>query len=172
MTCPETRSRRRWRGSWAAAASLAALLTSACGSTPSAAASPSPTATVSPSASAAPSPSGDETPVATQLLPPAPDLPVANLCAKPVVISADGNALPLTCSNGDLNVRAWQYYASISASVLGLGLNPTQGQAESAICDDLNHNHATRAEESNGYRLARLYYGWTFDIDVTKLTCQ
>jgi hypothetical protein len=110
-------------------------------------------------------------PVATQLLPPASDLPVANLCTKPIVIGADGNALPLTCSNGDLNVRAWQYYAGISASVLGLGLNPTQGQAESAICDDLKRNHATRAEESNGYQLAKHYYGWTFNIDVVNLTC-
>ena len=108
----------------------------------------------------------------SQLLPPAPDLPVANLCTKPVVLTADGNAKPLTCSNGDLNVRAWQYYASISASVLGMGLVPTQGQVESAICDDLKANHATRVEEANGYSLAKLYYGWTFDIDVSKLTCQ
>jgi hypothetical protein len=148
------------------------LVAGACGSTPTASESPSPTPTPSASASAAPSQTGDEMPVATQVLPPAPDLPVIDLCTKPTVISADGNALPLTCSNGNLNVRAWQYYASISASVLGLGLNPTQGQAEAAICDDLKHNHATRAEESSGYRLARLYYGWTFDIDVTNLTCQ
>ena len=111
-------------------------------------------------------------PVAAQVLPPAPDLPVANLCTKPIVITADGNALPLACSNGALNVRAWQYYSSISASVLGIGLNPTQGQVEAAICDDLKHNHATRPEESSAYGLARLYYGWTFNIDVNTLTCQ
>ena len=133
---------------------------------------PSPSVTVAATASAAPSQTGDEMPVATQVLPPAPDLPVVNLCTRPIVITADGNALPLTCSNGSLNVRAWQYYASISASVLGIGLNPTQGQVEAAICDDLKHNHATRPEESNGYRLARLYYAWTFNIDVNSLTCQ
>jgi hypothetical protein len=110
-------------------------------------------------------------PVPAQVLPPANDLPVANLCSKPVAITADGNALPLTCSSGALNVRAWQYYATISASVLGLGLNPTEGQVESAICDDLKHNHATRTEETSGYRLARLYYGWTFNIDVASLSC-
>ena len=106
------------------------------------------------------------------MLPPAPDLPVASLCSRPITTTADGNAVPLTCSNGNLNVRAWNYYALISASVLGLGLNPTQGQVESAICDDLKHNHATRSEESSGYSLARMYYGWTFNIDVAKLTCQ
>jgi hypothetical protein len=110
-------------------------------------------------------------PVPPQVLAPASDLPVANLCSKPIAITADGNAQPLTCSSGGLNVRAWQYYATISASVLGLGLNPTEGQVESAICDDLKHNHATRTEETSGYRLARLYYGWTFNIDVAGLSC-
>ncbi|HET7419962.1 MAG TPA: hypothetical protein VFL27_06240 [Candidatus Dormibacteraeota bacterium] len=119
-----------------------------------------------------PSSSGDEAPVPQQVLSPASDLPVANLCTRSIVLTSDGNALPLTCSNGALNVRAWQYYASVSASVLGLGLVPTEGQVESAVCDDLKANHASRAQESNGYQLARLYYGWTFNIDVTKLTCQ
>ena len=113
----------------------------------------------------------DESPVEAQVLPPAPDLPVAKLCSKPITVTADGNAQPLTCSNGDLNVRAWTYYSAISASVLGLGLNPTQGQAEAAICDDLKHNHATRMEEASGYKLASTYYGWTFDIDVAKTSC-
>ena len=173
MTCPGTRSRRLWRGSWVGAASALLLLTGgACGSGENASTSPSPTSATSPGPSPSPASSGDETPVATQVLPPAQDLPVASLCSKPIVVAADGNASPLTCSNGDLNVRAWKYYATISASVLGLGLNPTQGQAEGAICDDLKHNHATRAEESSGYRLARLYYSWTFNIDVATLTCQ
>jgi len=114
---------------------------------------------------------GDETPVPPQVLPPAQDLPVASLCSKPIVTTTDGNALPLTCSNGALNVRAWNYYSLISASVLGLGLNPTQGQVESAICDALKHNHATRTQETSGYKLASTYYGWTFNIDVAKLTC-
>jgi hypothetical protein len=116
--------------------------------------------------------SGDETPVAQQVLPPATDQPVVKLCTKPIVTTADGNALPLACSNGALNVTAWKFYATISASVLGLGLNPTQGQVVSAMCDDMAHNGATRAQEPNGYRLARAYYGWTFAIDPTGVTCQ
>ena len=106
-----------------------------------------------------------------QVLPPATDLPVANLCSAPVNISADGNATPLLCSSGALNVQAWRYYAAVSASVMGLGLNPTQGQVVSAICDDLAHNHATRVEEASGYKLASTYFGWSFSIDVATQSC-
>jgi hypothetical protein len=110
-------------------------------------------------------------PVARQALPPATDLPVVNLCRKPVLATSDGNVIPLQCGSGALNVQAWSFYATISASVLGLGLNPTQGQVQSAMCDDIAHNHATPPEEASGYRLARSYYGWTFDFDPTKVTC-
>ena len=107
----------------------------------------------------------------TQVLPPAPDLPVANLCSAQITVTADGNAKPLLCSSGAVNVQAWKFYATISASILGLGLNPTQGQAESAVCDDINHNHATRVEEASGYKLAATYYGWSFSVDPIKLAC-
>ena len=93
------------------------------------------------------------------------------LCTAPIAVSADGNATPLLCRSGALNVQAWGFYASVSASVMGIGLNPTQGQVESAICDDLKRNHATRTEEASGYKLATVYYGWTFNIDVAGLNC-
>jgi hypothetical protein len=75
------------------------------------------------------------------------------------------------CHSSAVNVQAWRFYANVSASILGLGLNPTQGQVQNAICDDLAHNHATRPQEVNGYRLATVYYGWNFNVDVTTLTC-
>jgi len=77
----------------------------------------------------------------------------------------------LRCRSGALNVPAWRFYADISASVLGLGLNPTAGQVQAAICDDIAHNHATRVQEASGYKLATAYYGWTFNIDVSKTVC-
>jgi hypothetical protein len=110
-------------------------------------------------------------PVPRQILPPATDAPVVNLCSKPVAATSDGNVIPLQCSSGALNVRAWTFYSSISASVLSLGLNPTQGQVQSAMCDDIAHNHATRPEEASGYRLAAAYYGWSFNFDPTQVTC-
>jgi hypothetical protein len=97
---------------------------------------------------------------------------MANLCTAPITFVADGTVTPLLCKSGALNVKAWQFYADISASVLGLGLNPTEGQVVAAICDDFHHNHATVAEETSGYRLATAYYGWTFTIDVGKVSCQ
>lgn len=109
--------------------------------------------------------------MAREVLAPASDLPVANLCSAPITTSADGNASPLLCSSGALNVDAWRFYAAVSASVMGLGLNPASGQVESAICDDLAHNHATRVEEASGYKLASIYYGWSFNIDVSRLSC-
>jgi hypothetical protein len=109
--------------------------------------------------------------VPAQVLAPATDLPVANLCTAQISITADGNATPLLCKSGAVNVQAWKFYSSISASVLGIGLNPTQGQVENAACDDINHNHATRPEEASGYKLAATYYGWSFNVDPTKLPC-
>jgi hypothetical protein len=52
-----------------------------------------------------------------------------------------------------------------------LGLNPTQGQVQGAICDDFKHNHATKTAETSGYKLATAYYGWTFNVDPAQVSC-
>ena len=173
MTCLGTRSRPRWKESWAAAASLLLLvLPAACSSgAPEAQASgsPSPSATISAQPSS--SPSSGETPVARQVLAPATDFPVSDLCSSPIQTTADGRAAPLLCRSGAVNVLAWKFYSTISASILGLGLNPTQGQAESAVCDDVDHNHATRPEEVDGFKLASTYYGWSFLVDPLHDPC-
>lgn len=152
---------------------IAIALACACASSPTAQATPTPSST--PTATAEPTPSpppGDEgTPVARQVLPPASDLPNGALCTAPIHATADGNADPLLCTGGAVNVQAWKFYASISASILGLGLNPTEGQAQSAICDDFNHNHATKPEETSGFQLAKAYYGWSFTIDPATVSC-
>lgn len=166
--------RRRSKESWAAAASLIALvvLAAACSTgAPQAEASASPSASPTVSASPSTSPSTGETPVDRQVLPPATDFPVANLCSAPVQAAADGRATPLLCKSGAVNVLAWKFYSTISASILGLGLNPTQGQAESAVCDDIDHNHATRPEEVDGFKLASTYYGWSFIVDPLHDPC-
>ena len=80
--------------------------------------------------------------------------------------------MPLFCHGGAVNVRAWKYYSSISSSIMALGLNPTEGQAEAAICDDFNHNHATKVEETSGYQLSAAYYGWSFSKDPTQVMYQ
>ena len=107
-----------------------------------------------------------------QVLPPATDPPVAQLCSKAIVSSAEGNASPLFCLSGAVNVQAWQFYSNISQSILSLGLNPNEGQPQSAMCDDIAHNGANRSEEVSGYKLAAAYYGWTFAFDPEKVACQ
>ena len=149
-----------------------ALTLGACSSQQNTATQPSPS--VSGSALASPSAPGSpglESPVPTQVLAPAPDLPVANLCSTQITLTADGNAIPLLCKSGAVNVPAWRFYADVSASVLGLGLNPTEGQVEAAICDDFKRSHATRPEEQSGYKLASTYYGWNFNVDPATVTC-
>ncbi len=146
---------------------------SACACTsvaPSAQSSPTVSAPAGASTPSATASSG-ETAVSRQALPPATDLPVADLCSAPVQTTADGNAVPLLCSTGAVNVLAWKFYSSISASILGLGLNPTQGQGEAAVCDDIVHNHATRPEEASGFKLAATYYGWSFVVDPARDPC-
>ena len=96
---------------------------------------------------------------------------MANLCTTQIATTANGNATPLFCTDGSINVQAWNFYSGVSASILGLGLKPTAGQVQSALCDDLVHNHATRLEEVSGYQMASAYYGWKFNMDPTTVAC-
>ena len=150
--------------------------TFACSSEPVATqqATPSPTAASS-SPSPSPSPLASDngapvgTPVAQQTLPPATERPIGQLCSAPIQTTANGNAGPLLCRGGEVNVLAWRHYAEVSNTVLGLGQNPTQGQVEGALCADLRTNHATASIESSGYQLAKAYYGWSFLTDPTQV---
>src|SRR5207249_6787314 len=56
---------------------------------------------------------GAESPVPAQILSPAPDLPVANLCSTQITVTANGNAIPLLCQSGAVNVPAWRFYADV-----------------------------------------------------------
>jgi hypothetical protein len=129
--------------------------------------SPSPTSLPSPSASDNPVPVGE--PVAQQILPPASERPLGQLCTAPIQTTANGNATPLLCRGGELNVQAWRHYKDVSNTVLGLGQNPTQGQVEGALCADIRLNHATPPIESSGYVLAKAYYSWSFQTDPTQV---
>jgi hypothetical protein len=151
---------------------VSTLLLGACStSQPSAVATPPSPSPAAQSPSPSPSPSSDEVSVPSQVLPPANDPPVGTLCSKPIVPAAGGNATPLLCRDGSVNVQAWKFYSDISQSILGLGQNPNEGQPQAAMCDDIAHNGATRSTEPSGYRLAAAYYGWTFTFDPAKVTC-
>jgi hypothetical protein len=151
---------------------VAALVLSAC-SAPPAGALPSPSPSPSPAASPSPSPSpsSDEVPVESHVLAPATDPPVAKLCSTPITTTTDQNATPLFCHDGSINVLAWAYYGAIAVSIMSLGLNPNNGQPQSAMCDDIAHNGAKPSQEANAYRLAAAYYGWSFTFDPTNVNC-
>lgn len=153
-----------------------ALVMVACASSPPVATQDAtPTPTVS-AASPSPSPSPTATsnnpipvgsPVPQQILPPATERPIGQLCSAPIQTATNGNAAPLLCRGGEVNVQAWRHYAEVSNTVLGLGQNPTQGQVEGALCADIRMNHATASIESSGYQLAKAYYAWSFQTDPT-----
>ena len=152
---------------------IAALLLAACSSEPpgvlpTPSSSPSPIPSPSPSAS----PTSNEVPVESHVLPPATDPPVARLCSTPITTTSDGNAGPLFCHDGSVNVLAWAYYGGVGVSIMSLGLNPANGQPQAAMCDDMKHNGAKASQEAIAYRLAAAYYGWSFTFDPTKVTCQ
>jgi hypothetical protein len=129
----------------------------------------SPSASPSPTAAASNNPVPVGSPVPQQVLPPATERPVGQLCSTPIQVFANGNAGPLLCRGGEVNVQAWRHYADVSNTVLGLGQNPTQGQVEGALCADMRLNHATAPIERSGYQLAKAYYGWSFVTDPTNV---
>jgi hypothetical protein len=93
-------------------------------------------------------------------------MPVGSLCTTPVDRYQDGNAGPLFCRDGSINVDAWTYLADIDSNILSLGRNATVDSVKAAIHADFSHpDHTTNVIEGSGYELARAYYGWTFAFD-------
>jgi hypothetical protein len=139
-----------------------ALAASGSSSTPT-------TSSVTASAPASPPQATQTTPgpapgSANQTLPPATVPPRVSECSQPLTIDQDGNAGPLTCSNGDLNVTAWKYFAKDNGSILALGPGATPAQARKALCGVRN---STRPIEESAYALAQEYYGWRFQLNPT-----
>lgn len=115
-------------------------------STPSGGSSPG---TGSPSSRAAPAP-----------LLPAREPPNVGECSAQLEFDGDGNASPLMCHNGAINILAWNYFATIDSPLLGLGRDATEQRVETQLCADLDHS--TVPIERSAYTLARAYYGWKF----------
>jgi hypothetical protein len=127
-------------------------------------ASPSPSPPPSPTEVITPAPLPVGTAVARRILPPATVLPVRALCTTPLAHDADGNADPLRCRDGSVNVDAWQYFAAIDSHVMALGPDANADTLKAAIDADFG-NHSTNEIEYSGYALAVAYYGWTFTFD-------
>jgi hypothetical protein len=123
-------------------------------------ASTSTTATTATEPSATTSPPSATTPTTTetlrQILPPATVAPRVDECTQQLSYGADGNAGPITCSNGDLNVLAWMYLAKGNPLVMALGPDATPSQVEEALCADVRTS--TNVIETSAYRISALYY--------------
>lgn len=98
-------------------------------------------------------------------LSPATVAPKAPECSQQLQVGADGNAGPLTCSHGALNILAWAYFAKNDPLVMIIGPNAVPNQVLQAMCSDLRTS--TIPIELSAYELASRYYGWRFGIDLS-----
>ena len=92
-------------------------------------------------------------------------------CSTPISFASNGTSGPITCSNGDLNIKEWKALATVEPSVMTLGYSPSLSQVEAAICTDVrntrsdsNTNYASLIE-ANVYNISKLYYGWSFSTN-------
>ncbi len=110
------------------------------------------------------------TSLSTLTMPPASTPPVLGLCSHVLTKSADGNVMPLRCSNGALNRLAWHFYRNLSSTVMSLGRHVTWARVERAMCEDRSRFHATLPEEQNAAFLSSYYYGWKLNVPIAQFT--
>ena len=116
------------------AACLSLLVVSACGDSNG---TPTPLATNSAPVSLTPLPTPEATPSPTPepALPPAAVAPASSVteCSLALEIGAHGNAGPLFCPDGGINVLAWAYFAKKLAELHSAGiLNDDEFSAKKA----------------------------------------
>lgn len=121
---------------------------------------PSPSPEPSPTAYPTLPPPPVGTPVRRQVLPPATVLPVVDLCSSPVQVFQNGNAGPLSCEGGALDVLTWKFFVdNLNPKVMSLGPTATLTEIQAALCADLGQ-HITLPQEDSAFFLAAAYYGW------------
>ena len=112
-----------------------------------------------------PSPSPAGTPIAAEILAPAKVMPAVALCTTPVQAYQDGNAGPLFCRNGALNMAVWNWFeSSLHPAVMAAGPGLSATAQEAALCAR-NGGNMTNPELESAYWLAAAYYGWK-PIDI------
>jgi hypothetical protein len=150
------RLRARWLAGGAAVAALAAC-GSASGGPTGPSASPVTTLPVATS-----TPQATPTPTPEPALPPAAVPPASGVseCSVVLQIGADGNASPVFCPDGGINVMAWTYFAKLNTLVMALSSDADVQQVETAMCTDLKNS--TIPIETSAGQLAFRYYGWQF----------
>ena len=104
-----------------------------------------------------PTPTTASTPTANPLiLPPATTPSAVGICEQQM--SFGTTASPIRCSNGAVNILAWQYFAKSYAAILGLGAYATPAQIRQVT----SHMSVPCSQAEDAYCLAKAYYGWTY----------
>jgi hypothetical protein len=142
-----------------------ALALSGCAAAVTAATStPSPSApTSTPTAAATPTVSPLPPTPAPTAKPTAKPLPRVVACRLRLTVGQDGNAFPLFCSDGDVNLTAWDYFAPIDPRIMSLGGDASYAQFQSAYCADMRSG-STFPIENSGVQLAGRSHGWRFSV--------
>jgi hypothetical protein len=97
-----------------------------------------------------------------QVLPLAVGAPVGDECDLAVVATEDGNARPLTCPGGGVNVSAWDFYAQLRPTLFSAGRHATRRAVLRAYCGlgQPAEIGITGQEMDSVFLLAHVYYGW------------
>jgi hypothetical protein len=101
------------------------------------------------------------------VLPPASIPSAMALCHQPLIETANGNADPIFCTGGSLNVEAWTYLASNQPTLFLLGPKATLAEVTAAMCADVRAS--INSTVISTYELAAAYFGWSFDEDPTAI---
>ena len=105
-----------------------------------------------------PTPSGSPVILAPATIPAA-----TGICSMPLKKGSGGAAGPALCTNGDINILAWSFYAMRHPHVLSLGPHASFDQVTKALCE---HNRNMSPDmEVKAYQLAAAYYSWSFTTD-------
>ena len=133
-----------------------ALLIAGCASTP-APARPTAPPSQTPAQQAAPPPTATPTPNPL-ILPPATTPSSVGICQQQLSFGADGDASPLFCQDGAVNVLAWRYFQSAYPAIFALGAYATPSQIQQVT----SKMAPPFPDADAAYCLAKAYYGWSY----------
>ena len=90
------------------------------------------------------------------------------VCSGPVTVGHNGAIAALFCKNGDLNVRAWNYFAETHSALMRLGRSATWSQIVRASC--VAERGTSYPAVRSIYLLASAYNGWHFGTSINQVS--
>jgi hypothetical protein len=79
---------------------------------------------------------------------------------------ADGNASPIICSNGAINVVAWDYLKPNAPALFAAGADASEAQVSTLVSKLVGPLPSSESE----FCLVSAYYGWQFAINLDPAT--